>query len=140
MDSPALVLIRHADVTPVAGNNDPVLNAAGQARAQALRHVLADTGVETIFVTRFQRSRSTARPVAADLGLTPSVIDEVDAVVAAIGDLPAPSVALVVGHTDTLPKIIAGLGGPAIPPIGAPEFDHLYVHDRRRFIHLHYGG
>ena len=134
-----MVLIRHADVTPVAGNDDPELNAAGQARAEELRHVLADTGVEAIFVTRFQRSQWTARPVAADLGLLPSVIDEVDAVVAAIGGLPASSVALVVGHTDTLPKITAGLGGPSIPPIGATEFDHLFVHDRRHLIHFHYG-
>ena len=62
------ILIRHANVGLGAGN-DPPLNAAGRARAQKLRHVLRDTGIEAIFVTQFQRTQQTARPLAADLGI-----------------------------------------------------------------------
>jgi phosphohistidine phosphatase SixA len=133
------VLIRHADVNPGSGT-DPPLNAAGLARAQELRHVLADTGIGAIFVTHFQRSQQTAEPLASDLTLVPAVIDDVGGVVAAIRTLPSSSVALVIGHTNTLPEISAALGGVSFPAIGATEFDRLFVLARGRLTRLRYGA
>ena len=131
------VLVRHADVT---GAGDPPLNAAGQARAQELRHVLGDAGVSAILVSPLQRTQLTAAPLAADLGLVPAVHADVAGAVAAIRARPASSVALVVGHTNTLPDIVAGLGGPALPAIGASDFDNLFVLSHRRLLHLRYGA
>ena len=135
---PTTILIRHADTTP--GPDDPPLNAAGKARAQELRRVLGDTGISAIFVSAFKRTQQTAAPLAADLGLEPLVPPDVAATVAAIRALPAAAVALVVGHTTTLPGINAGLGGPALPAIDLKEFDHLFVHSARRIAHLRYGA
>jgi broad specificity phosphatase PhoE len=136
---PTAILIRHADVTP-GGGSDPPLNAAGVARAQELRHVLADARISSIFVSEFQRTQRTAEPLAADLGIVPAVVRDVGGAVAAIRKLPATAVVLVVGHTTTLPGISAGLGGSSIPAIDLAEFDNLFVHARGRLTHLRYGA
>lgn len=135
---PAVVLIRHADVTPGAGS-DPPLSSAGAARAQTLRHVLGDSGVTAIFVTTLRRSQETARPLADDLGLQPVVEDDVQALVAAISAQDDSATVLVVGHTDTVPDVVTQLGGPSITPIAATEFDRLLVLAHRRLCSLRYG-
>lgn len=135
---PTTILIRHADVTP-GGGSDPPLNAAGVARANELRHVLGDARIKAIFVSQFQRTQRTAKPLAADLGITPAIVDVAGAL-AAIRELPTKGVALVVGHTTTLPEISAGLGGPAIGAVDQSEFDNLFVHARGRLTHLRYGA
>jgi broad specificity phosphatase PhoE len=132
----ATVLIRHADV-PTGAGSDPALSAAGSARAQALRHVLRDAGVGAIFVTTLRRTQETAEPLAGDLGIAPAVIDDVDDLLAAIRALPQDTCALVVGHTDTIPGVIAGLGGPPIAAIGHAEFDNLFVL-APELVHLRY--
>jgi broad specificity phosphatase PhoE len=136
---PTVVLIRHADVTPGGGTNPP-LNAAGIARAQELSHVLGDTGITAIFVTSLQRTQSTAQPLASDLGLQPTVQDDLASVVDAIHNLASSTTVLVVGHTNTVPDLIARLGGPTITPITASEFDRLVVLANRRICDLRYGS
>jgi broad specificity phosphatase PhoE len=135
---PTAILIRHADVD--GHGSDPELNAAGQARAQELVHVLGDAGVVAILITSLRRSQQTAAPVAAALGVDPTVADEVDDVIAAIRSRKRGDTVLVVGHTNTVPEIIAGLGGPAGVTIGADEFDRLFVLCERRVTRLRYGA
>lgn len=134
-----MILIRHADVTP-GGGDDPPLNAAGVARAKELRHVLADARISAIFVSQFQRTQRTAKPLAADLGLIPKVTADAAGAVSAIRKLPSTAVVLVVGHTTTLPAVATGLGVASLPTIKQTEFDHLFVHAGGRLTHLHYGG
>jgi broad specificity phosphatase PhoE len=102
--------------------------------------VLADARISAIFVSPFQRTQRTAEPLATKLGIEPAVIDDIPAGVAAIRKLSPSSVALVVGHTTTLPDISAGLGGPTTPAIDLAEFDHLFDHARGRLPHLRYGA
>jgi phosphohistidine phosphatase SixA len=132
------MLIRHADVP--GGSADPALSAAGAARAQELRHVLRDAGLDAIYVTRWQRTQQTAAPLAADLGITPTQIDAAVDVIAAIQGHPASSGVVVIGHTNTVPDIIAGLGGPAGVTIDATEFDRLFVLLGGRLSQLRYGA
>lgn len=135
---PVVVLIRHADVTP-GGGADPPLNAAGTARAQQLRHVLGDCGVTAIFVSSLQRTQATAQPLAADLGLQPIIQDDAASIAAAIRNLANSTTALVVGHSNTVPDVVARLDGPAVTPIAATEFDRLLVLAGRRLCTLRYG-
>jgi broad specificity phosphatase PhoE len=135
---PTAILIRHADVD--AHGTDPELNAAGQARARELVHVLGDAAIMAILVTSLRRSQQTAAPVAAALGVEPTVADEVDDVIAAIRSRKRGGNVLVVGHTNTVPEIIAGLDGPAGVTIGADEFDRLFVLCERRLTRLRYGA
>jgi broad specificity phosphatase PhoE len=135
---PTAVLIRHANVD--AHGTDPELNAAGQARAQELVHVLGDAGVMAILVTSLRRSQQTAAPLAAALGIDPTVADQVDDAVAAIRARRRGETVLVVGHTNTVPEIIQGLGGPADVAIAADEFDRLFVLSQHRLTRLRYGA
>lgn len=137
--TPTVVLIRHADVAS-GDATDPPLNAAGTARAQELRHVLGDSGITAILVTSLQRTQVTAQPLAGDLGLQPAVQDDPASVVNAIHNLASSTTVLVVGHTNSVPKLITRLGGPTITPITASEFYRLIVLANRRMCDLRYGS
>jgi broad specificity phosphatase PhoE len=137
-----VILIRHADVTPDPEGQpdpDPSLNAAGCVRARELCHVLRDAGIGAIFVTHFLRSRETAKPLEEKLGIEAKCIDAVVEVVEQIRTLPTSRVALVIGHSDTVPEIIARLGGPSLPILISEEFDNLFVLSGQRLTHLRYG-
>src|SRR5262245_36613223 len=130
---PALVLlVRHAEKAKEAGSNPP-LTAAGTQRAQDLALALRDAGVTTIITTQLRRTRDTAQPLATALKLTPEVVqvdDDTDAhatAVAAAVRKHAGGVVLVVGHSDSVPKIIAALGGPQMPEICETQFANLFV-------------
>jgi broad specificity phosphatase PhoE len=130
---PALVLlVRHAEKAKEAGS-DPPLTAAGTQRAQDLALALRDAGVTAIITSQLRRTGDTATPLATALKLTPEVVqvgDDTDAhatAVAAAVRRHAGEVVLVVGHSDTVPAIIAALGGPEMPEICATQFSNLFV-------------
>ena len=77
--------------------------------------MLADAGVDAIFVTEYQRTQQTAAPLAARDHLKPVVIpaNETGALIKTIRELKS-GVVVVVGHSNTVPAIIAGLGGPTV--------------------------
>ena len=117
-------LARHAD--RVEGSD--ALTPAGQRRAQQLAHALRKAGITAIITSDAARAVQTAAPLAGAIGLEPVRVPGADA------DAFAQQVranqggtALVVGHSNTVPKIIAGLGGPQAPDIDPAEFDNLYV-------------
>ena len=132
-----IVLVRHAEKA-TSGGSDPALSAAGRARAEALAAVVAQAGIQHILVTEYRRTSETAAAVTAAAGVTPRVItvgkwlisEHTSAVVAALDSLPAGSAALVVGHSNTIPPIIAALRGPRLPDLGDDEYSTLLVIDR----------
>ncbi len=136
-------LTRHAERAGggAMGNDDP-LSPAGRERADLLARILEDSGVQTILVTQYKRTHETAAPLARKLGIAPRQIPEVAATVAAIRAVKSGAV-LVAGHSNTLPEIIAGLGGPAIPKIAEDEYDNLYIltiSDKEvSLVRIHYG-
>jgi broad specificity phosphatase PhoE len=121
-----VILTRHAEkaATPP---KDPPLTSAGEKRANLLASTLADARVDAIFVTELQRTQQTAAPLAARVHVTPTVIPAADtnALVKAIRERQN-GVVVVVGHSNTVPAIIAALGGPAVT-IADNEYDNLYV-------------
>jgi broad specificity phosphatase PhoE len=128
-----VILVRHAEKAAEPAK-DPPLTPAGEERARALALALMDAGVTAIVTSDARRTRATAEPLARDRHLTPTVIpvgsggldDHVAAVVAEVRRH-AGGVVLVVGHSDTIPSIIAALGGPRLPDIPHAEFGHLFV-------------
>ena len=66
-----IIMVRHAERDP---GLDPPLNAEGIARAQILADVLGQNGVTAIYTMDAIRNRETAQPLAAKLGLTPSLV------------------------------------------------------------------
>ncbi len=128
---PLVFFVRHAEKAPdSSGHNDPDLSAAGQARAQALTHLLQDAQIKFIFVTEFKRTQETAAPLAKVLGITPVVVParDIDGLVARLRDLHEN--ALVVGHGDTIPRLVAGFG--IAQPVNIPDqdYDELFMLSR----------
>lgn len=147
---PLVVLVRHAEKAAEPAG-DPPLSAAGLARAQALTDVLRDAGVTAIVTTQFRRTRETAEPIAKALGLTPEVVPagaggiegHVEAVAAAVRRHPG-GVVLVVGHGNTIPALIAALGGPRLPDLCESAHADLFFLDLReakpRLVRARYGA
>jgi phosphohistidine phosphatase SixA len=135
-------IVRHAEKA-TTGGADPDLSAAGHARAKRLRAVLRDAGVARIFVTEFKRTKQTAAPLG---GLLPANSTEtvpaantatlLTRVRGSVGNV------LVVGHSNTVPAVIAGLGITAPIQIAETDFDNLFIVLRKpapaRLIRLHY--
>jgi broad specificity phosphatase PhoE len=128
-----VVLVRHAEkaAAPAA---DPVLTAEGMARAAELATVLADWGTQAIITTPTERTRATAAPLAARLGLTPRTIAPAGSARDHAADVARQLLAahtgqrvLVVGHSNTVPAIIAALGGPSMPDLCDTEYARMFV-------------
>lgn len=121
--APATVfVVRHAERE--SRDRDSDLSAAGVARAHALDSTLADARLTHVVVTEFRRTANTAAPAARRHGLTPVVVaNQPDiaahaaAVAAAVRAAGPYAVVLVVGHSNTVPKIVEALGGPARPDL-----------------------
>jgi broad specificity phosphatase PhoE len=131
--STTIVVVRHAEKV-MDGNPDPALTDEGQARAALLARMLGDRRLEdhidAIYVSPALRTRLTAAPLAARLGLAPEIASEDDPRGFARrvlrehrGDR-----ILIVGHADTMPALVEALSGAKdIPPIGAAEYGTMYV-------------
>ncbi|HEY0714836.1 MAG TPA: histidine phosphatase family protein [Polyangia bacterium] len=122
-----ILLVRHAEKAGTTG--DVSLSAPGQARAVRLASMLKDADVTHIFTSELLRTRATAAPLARQRGLTsqPMPGAALDDLVAKLRALPAGAVALVVHHSNTVPKIAERLGVAKVPPIKEDEFDRLLV-------------
>jgi broad specificity phosphatase PhoE len=129
--STTVIVVRHAEkeAEPAA---DPALTAAGSARAQALVQVVKDANVRAIVSTQFARTRTTVAPAAASLGLTTEIVDarapdHVTALAANVLAKHRGETVLVVGHSNTVPAIVAALGAPRPANICDAEYDNVYV-------------
>ncbi len=137
-----VIFTRHAEkaATPA---KDPSLTEAGKQRAELLASMLADSGVNAIYVTEFQRTQQTAEPLAVRVHITPIVIpaNDTEALVRAIRARQS-GVVVVVGHSNKLPEIIAALGGPKVK-IPESDYDNLFVltlgPSQSSLLRLHYG-
>jgi broad specificity phosphatase PhoE len=127
--STTIILVRHAEkaAEPAA---DPPLTAAGAVRAEALTNLVKDAGVRAVIGTQFLRTRATAVPSAAKLGLPIEILG---------ARLPARATAdsilakhrgqtvLVVGHSNTLPAIVEALGAPKPADICDAGYDNVFI-------------
>jgi len=124
-----IIVVRHAEkaAEPVA---DPPLTPAGITRAEALVEFVRDAGVKAIVSTQLQRTRQTVAPAAAKLGLTTEIIDARITPRATADSILARhrgNTVLVVGHSNTIPAIIAALGAPQPAAICDAGYDNAFV-------------
>lgn len=117
-----VLLVRHAE--KVDESDDPPLSDAGRQRAEALAKLLAQSGISAIYTSQYQRTIQTAAPLARALGLQPTVVQAKapDEVVARLRQMNPDQVALVVGHSNTIPEIAAKLG--ASRPMTTEEIEY----------------
>ena len=126
-------LVRHAEradagmasaKTPGA---DPSLSKEGIARARSLAAILKNGKLSAVFATEYRRTKQTAEPAAKAAGVPVTVVSSEDSagllakVKAAAGNV------LVVGHSNTLPELIKGLGVAEPVVIAENEYDALFI-------------
>ena len=124
-----VIIVRHAeraDAGMASKETDPALSAAGTARAARLSTVLADAGIKAIYVTQYKLTQDTARPLAGKLNIKVDATPlSGEALAARLKSQHPSDVVLIVGHSDTVPAIIKGLGGPDVK-IADTEFDNMF--------------
>jgi broad specificity phosphatase PhoE len=121
--SVTVILTRHAEIP--SNGSDPSLTTQGQARAQLLAEMLRDTPIDEIFVSEKRRTQQTAQRVAEAHHLKPRQKTQAADLVAAIRERTSGTI-LIVGHSNTVPQVIAQLGGPSFE-IAETEFDNLFI-------------
>ena len=94
---------------------DPPLSAEGRAKAERLAGMFAQGEPAAIYVSTTRRARETAAPLAALRGLTPKEYDPRDTAALVQRLRAEPGSVLVVGHSNTVPEIVAQLGGAPRP-------------------------
>jgi phosphohistidine phosphatase SixA len=110
---PTLVfLVRHAEK---GGGDvkDPELSEAGSRRAATLARMLEHARVTHLFATEYRRTRETLRPLAERIGMEVTVVPgrAQEEQVTRLRELPPGSVAVVAGHSNTVPDMVRALGG-----------------------------
>ena len=132
-------LIRHAEKEDEP-RQDPPLKQVGVARSRELARVLSGAGIKAIYTSQFKRTKQTAEPLAAKLGLTATTItlkpnlsdlrliaeESTAETVNKILSAPGENV-LVIGHSNWIPDVIKMLGGDVVPTIDERKFDDLFV-------------
>jgi phosphohistidine phosphatase SixA len=132
-----VVVVRHGEKAPTPAN-DPVLSDAGLARAAALDASLRNLAVTDVVVSQLQRTRLTASVFIArtnpQLHVVPigaaGVAAHVQALadtVRAIGRTAGRGGVLVVGHSNTVTKIVEALGGPAAPDLCDSQYSQYFM-------------
>jgi broad specificity phosphatase PhoE len=128
-----IIFVRHAEKATMP-EVDPGLSDAGTRRVAELTRQLVDAdvvaGIDAIYATQFRRSQETARPLADALNLPINTYaaNDTELVLETILDDHKGKIILVVGHSDTLPALMANLGASKkVPPIAEAEYDNIYI-------------
>jgi broad specificity phosphatase PhoE len=128
----AVFVVRHGEKI---SEEDERLTDAGRARAARLAAMLGKSGVTAIYSTDTDRTLGTARPLADALGLkigiygvtTPTAREDSAGLVERIRREAPRGIVLVVGHSNTVPLLLAAFGCAETVTIGSDEYDNLFV-------------
>lgn len=149
-----VIVVRHAERADASANTN--LSTAGVNRADELALAVADVSLDAVYSTEFCRTAQTAQPTAIAEGLpiripassltgsdigncTPAItvattplaasLNASDALAAYVLSEHRGEGVLIVGHSNTVPEVVAALLPPAFSAVsvGSNEFDHLFV-------------
>jgi broad specificity phosphatase PhoE len=129
-----MIFVRHAEKAGPSAD-DPGLSPAGHRRAAELTRQLVDAdvvaGIDAIYSTPYRRTRETAQPLAEALDLPINIYEPAEdnePIVDAMVRNHKGKIILVVGHSNTVPELIAALGASKnVPPIAEMEYDNIYI-------------
>jgi phosphohistidine phosphatase SixA len=130
-----IVVVRHAE----KGDDDPTdpsLSEKGVLRALELAQLLGSAGVTHLFASEFQRTQQTLAPLSKAAGVELQVVPARDpkALKSALENLPRHSLAVVAGHSNTVPALVGALA-PSSPlvkdakalALTEADYDRVYV-------------
>ena len=91
--------------------------------------MFGETGITAIYATEYKRTQQTVKPLADKLGFQVSRVEakKTSELVKQLRSRKAGEVIFIAGHNNSVPEIIAALGGPKLPIIPETEFDNLYI-------------
>ena len=121
---PNIYVMRHLH-TP-KGATDPDLTAEGFRYAAAVSLWFRRDPPNVIYVSSTKRAQQTAAPLAQRLQLTPKIYDPRDTPGLLASVIKEPGTVLVVGHSNTVPDIVAGLGGTRPGPLVHEDFGDIW--------------
>jgi broad specificity phosphatase PhoE len=123
----AVFLVRHAERADSSA--DSTLSDAGRARATRLAEWLRGARITHIYTSELRRTIQTAMPFAVASHLSPqqSAATDSQGLVGRIAGLGPHDRALVVGHSNTIPDIIRGLGVKVPVTIADSEYDNIFL-------------
>src|SRR2546423_8467891 len=124
-----VILIRHAEKIIDPNNPDVDLSPAGQTRAQEIARVFGDSGINAIYATQYKRTQETVKPLSDRTGVPVTIVNSKSTsdLLAQIRAQHSGQTIFIAGHNNTVPEIIAALGGPQYPTIPESEYDNLFV-------------
>lgn len=107
-----VLVLRHAEKAREPGD-DPALSERGERRAAEVARLFARLKPAAVWATPFRRTRSTVEPLAKAAGVEVRTLPAADiaAFAAACQALDDGATAIVCGHSNTVPKLVAALGG-----------------------------
>jgi len=118
-------VMRHLQKAP---GDDPPLTEEGRLLADMVAAMLGfdDFGIKAVFATKTRRAMQTAEPLArfVKVRVTPYDPRNVPALVAAVKAVPGN--VLIVGHSNTVPDLVAAFGGIKPAPIAETEYGTIY--------------
>lgn len=106
---------------------DPPLSPEGAANAQLLARMLAKSGIRAIFATPTRRAMETAQPLATKLALPVTSYDPADPAGLARKIAAMSGSVLVVGHSNTVPDLVARFGGKQPVSLTDQDYGTLFV-------------
>lgn len=120
-------VVRHAEAEHAG--DDPDLTDVGIARAEALASLLRSADLDAVYSSPMQRTMQTAAPTAVvhELDVSPYRPNDADGLAERIARDHVGQTLLVVGHSNTVPMIVASLSAGTIDDIAHDEYDNLYV-------------
>jgi len=128
-EATTVFLVRHAERAD-DDPRDPHLSETGRERAAALAGLLGHAGVTHLFASEYRRTIETLEPLAARTGVEIVVTParEGERLSKALRALPGGSVAVVAGHSNTVPELVRGLGGSLTETtLDEAQYDRLFV-------------
>ena len=128
----SVFLVRHAETaSSTRTNRNPELSERGSARGNDLAKLLRAAGVTHLFASEYSRTQGTLSSLAKSHGLEVKVVSAGDSAtqLEMLRSLPAGSVAVVCGHSNTVPAMVAGLGGSIADLKDLPAQKQVLDHD-----------
>ena len=123
------VVVRHAEKA-TDDAEDPSLSAAGRIRADALASRLSDEPLVAVYATEFRRTRQTAQPTATAHRLPVAAYyarGSAKEIAVQWRQAHRAGTVLVVGHSNTVPDLVAALCACATAPMDDGEYDRVSI-------------
>lgn len=127
-ETTTVIVVRHAEKLPDNGD-DPALSEAGNAWAEWLAQLLADSDIQGIYASQYRRTQQTVAPLAAKTGLGIEVVDAgaVEDLVEMIYSRHSGGKILVAAHSNTVPLILEALGVDDPPALAENNYGDIFI-------------